>query len=122
MLYNGKIIYTPQYIFELARQLRQDLTESEKMLWEKLRNKQLGGYRFRCQHPVYRYILDFYCHETILAVEIDGNVHKERKAYDKYRDDLLKSIGIITLRVTTEEVLSDIELVLNNILSMLEPR
>ena len=58
----------------------------------------------------------------MLAVEIDGNVHKKRKAYDMYRDDLLKNIGIMTLRVTTEEVLWDIELVLNNILSMLESR
>jgi len=122
MLYNGQILDTPKYVVDLARELRQNLTRSEKLLWEKIRNKQLDGYRFRCQHPIYRYVLDFYCHEAMLAVEIDGDVHKKREEYDEYRDELLQHIGIRTLRFTNEEVLSSLEEILITISSILELR
>ena|SRR6056297_674645 len=120
MLYNGQKIDTPKYVIDLARDLRQNLTQSEKLIWEMIRNKQLDGYRFRCQHPIYRYVLDFYCHEAMLAVEIDGDVHKKREDYDGYRDEFLKSIGITTFRFSTEEVMSNINFVLNNIRTSLE--
>jgi very-short-patch-repair endonuclease len=85
MIYNGQKIDTPKYVIELAREQRIKLTLSEQLIWSKLRNKQLHGYRFRCQHPIYRYILDFYCHEALLAIEIDGDIHKYQKEYDNYR-------------------------------------
>ena len=122
MLYNGQVIDTPQYVIDIARELRQNLTQSEKLLWEKIRNKQLDGYRFRCQHPVYRYVLDFYCHEAMLAVEIDGDVHEKREEYDQYRGELLQHIGIRTLRFTNKEVISNVEEILNTIHSILESR
>jgi very-short-patch-repair endonuclease len=122
MIYNGQLIDTPQYVVKLARKLRQNLTIPEKLLWEKLRNKQLRGFRFRCQHPVYRYVLDFYCHEVMLAIEIDGDVHKEHKEYDEYRDELLQNIGIRTLRFKNEEIISNIEVVINTISSILESK
>jgi len=115
MVYNGKNIDTPQYVIELAREQRINLTDSEKIIWLKLRNKQICGFRFRCQHPIYRYILDFYCHEARLAVEIDGDIHKCRKEYDNYRDEFIKNIGITTLRFTDKEVFNNIQNVLNTI-------
>jgi very-short-patch-repair endonuclease len=108
-------IRSPKYVIELAREMRVHLTETEKILWEELRNKKIDGKRFRIQHPIHRYILDFYCHEKKLAVEVDGDVHKNRKDYDEFRDEFLKSIGIITLRVTNEDVANDINYVLSEI-------
>jgi len=116
MLYNSEKVKTPRYVVELARKQRLELTVSEEILWEELKNRQLQDFRFRCQHPVYRYILDFYCHETQLAVEIDGDIHKNRIEYDQYRDEFLESLGIITLRFSVDDVMSKIEDVTNKIL------
>ena len=113
---------TPDYIIELARELRQNMTESEKLLWEKLRKKQVDGYRFRRQHPVYRYVLDFYCYEKKLAIELDGDVHIQREEYDEYRDEFLKSTGIETLRFKNYEVVNDINQVLKKIKERLHLR
>ena len=115
MLYNGQIIDTPEYVKDLAREQRLKLTQSEQLLWLRLRNKQLHGYRFRSQHPLYRYILDFYCHEKRLAIEIDGDIHKYQESYDNYRDNFIASIGIITLRFSDKEVLNDIDDVIDQI-------
>ena len=115
MVYNGQTIDTPKYVIELARDQRIKLTLSEQILWSGLRDKQLHGYRFRCQHPIYRYILDFYCHKAMLAVEIDGDIHKYRKDYDKYRDDFIASVGITTIRFSTKEVLNNIDSVIEQI-------
>ena len=115
MIYNGQKIDTPKYVIELAREQRIKLTLSEQLIWSKLRNKQLHGYRFRCQHPIYRYILDFYCHEALLAIEIDGDIHKYQKEYDNYRDDFIANIGITTLRFSADEVINSIDSVLEQI-------
>lgn len=104
-------VITPAYVVELSKDLRHNLTESEKKLWSVLQKKQLGGHKFRCQHPIYRYILDFYCHEKRLAIEIDGKIHCGRRGYDRYRDEFLSSLGIRTLRIQDEDVLNAIELV-----------
>lgn len=109
---NSKI-RSPKYVIELARQLRVNLTVTEKLLWAELRTKKIEDCRFRIQHPIHRYILDFYCHEKQLAIEIDGDIHKSRKDYDDYRDEYLKSIGITTLRFTNEDVLNNIDDVLS---------
>ena len=122
MLYNGQIINTPSYVIELARQQRQNLTASERVLWSQLRNKHLNGYRFRCQHPIFRYILDFYCHQAALAIEIDGDIHKERIDYDNYRDEYLKSIGITTLRFSVKEVMLNNTTVIDKIQAVLLQR
>jgi very-short-patch-repair endonuclease len=78
-------------------------------MWTRLKNKQVAGFKFRCQHPIYRYILDFYCHEKLLAIEIDGDIHKERKDYDAYRDEFMKSLGIRTLRYNNSEIITDVD-------------
>jgi len=102
-------IVTPRYVKELARGLRESMTETENRLWERIRLKQLGNYRFRAQHPIYRYILDFYCHEKKLAIEIDGGVHDTRKDYDNYRDAFLAGMNIKTVRFTSDEVMQEID-------------
>jgi len=98
----------PRYIIELSRDFRKNPTQAEKLLWEELKGKKLEGFRFRNQHPIYRYILDFYCHEKRLAIEVDGDIHKERSDYDEFRDEFLKSMGITTLRIQNKDVIGGI--------------
>ncbi|MEM7183128.1 MAG: endonuclease domain-containing protein [Spirochaetota bacterium] len=101
----------------MAQKNRLQLTHAEKLLWEKLRKKKLEGRKFRCQHPVDRYILDFYCHSERLAVEVDGEVHQIRKEYDKIREKNLLALNIRTIRFTNAEVINEIDNVLNKIKS-----
>jgi very-short-patch-repair endonuclease len=108
-------VKTSDYVIKLARDMRNNMTDAEKILWAKLRNRKLSGYKFRSQHPIYRYILDFYCHEKLLAIEIDGDIHKDRKNYDEYRDEFMKSLDIKTLRFHNHEVLHNIDSVLQKI-------
>ena len=84
-----------------ARRLRQSLTGPEVGLWGHLRRRQLGGFRFRRQHPIGPYILDFYCPEARLAVEIDGpgHDHPDQIRHDALRDEWLAAHRIRTLRI-----------------------
>ena len=111
----------PPYIFKRARILRKTMTPAEKMLWERLRRKQLKGYKFRRQHPVANYIADFYCHRAKLIVEIDGSYHhqEDQKYRDTEKSSDLQSFGITIIRFTNEEVIGNIEKVLPNINSHL---
>jgi very-short-patch-repair endonuclease len=95
------------------RQLRKDQTSSEQLLWSKLRNRRLEGYKFLRQHPiVYRadykglnyFIADFYCDEKKVVLELDGSVHEENQEHDKFRDSEMKAMGIIVLRIKNEEL------------------
>ena len=100
-----------------AKKLRSAETEAEKKLWSLLRNRQLKEKKFRRQHAYANYILDFYCHECKLAVELDGNQHldPENKEYDKTRTRLLNEDGITVLRFWNKEVLNETEKVLERI-------
>jgi very-short-patch-repair endonuclease len=98
-----------------ARELRQNMTESEEILWKELRNRKLSGYKFLRQHPIiYKgdlkrlnyFIADFYCNEKKLVVELDGGIHNESVEYDGFRDSELKSLGIQTLRIKNEELIN----------------
>ena len=102
-------VKTSRYVVEFARDNRHNLTECESLLWERLRRRQIDGFRFRCQHPVYLFILDFYCHERLLAVEVDGGAHENREEYDHFRDEFLLSLGIRTLRFGNDEVMEDLD-------------
>lgn len=93
-----------------AKQLRQNPTPEETLLWGKLRNKNLGGAKFRRQHPILEYILDFYCVRAKLAVEVDGGYHDP--FHDKARDGHLASYGILTLRFSNEQVTREMGTVL----------
>ena len=74
---------------DFAQKLRKNQTRTEARLWARLRDRRLGGFKFRRQYPIGGYILDFYCPETHLAIELDGGGHAkdEQKEYDKKRDD-----------------------------------
>ncbi|MDP8243830.1 MAG: endonuclease domain-containing protein [Candidatus Hinthialibacter antarcticus] len=87
-------------ILEFARKLRQDQTSVENSLWRILRNRTLLNAKFRRQHPIPPYIVDFYCHEARLVVELDGGQHNSFKEieYDKSRDEFLSEKGIAVLR------------------------
>ena len=100
-----------------ARELRHAETEAEKKLWALLRNRQLKGKKFRRQHAFADYVLDFYCHECKLAVELDGNIHKEKEnqEYDTARTNLLNEYGITVIRFWNNEVLNEPEKVLEKI-------
>jgi very-short-patch-repair endonuclease len=104
-------------IFENARELRKSQTEAEKALWEVLRSRKCGGLKFRRQHPVKEFIIDFYCHEYLLGVEVDGSVHDNdsAKEYDQNRTAELENLGITILRFKNEEVLTDLLKVLTEI-------
>jgi len=88
------------------------------MLWQAIRKRQLGGLRFLRQHPVGPAIVDFYCHEQRLAVEVDGGFHQENdvKEHDKARQELIEMYGIRCCRCTAEEVEQNLEKVLEGIL------
>lgn len=95
---------------------RSNPTWSEARLWKHIRRKQLGV-DFNRQKPLLNYIVDFYCIELKLAIEIDGNSHDERKgAYDAKRQEELEEFGIVFLRFTEYEVYSNLEGVLETIL------
>jgi very-short-patch-repair endonuclease len=111
----------------LARDLRKNQTHSEKILWALLRKKQLFGYKFLRQHPIfYRvdsnwaefYIADFYCSELSLIIELDGPMHDYNKEYDIERDSRLVSKGIKIVRIKNEE-LNDLDHVMSKINSIL---
>jgi len=104
-------------IFLRAKKLRQNLTKSEQVLWELIRKKETLGYRFRRQHPLGNYILDFYNHKLKLCVEIDGIYHNldEQQEKDIEREEFLKYNGIRTVRFTNEQVLSQTQEVLSNL-------
>lgn len=109
-------------LFEYSRELRQISTEAEKLLWSELRNRKLNGLKFRRQHPVDKYVADFYCHEKRLVIELDGVVHdkKENKEYDQARTIELAGLKINVLRFRNDEVENDIEKVLKKIIQKAE--
>jgi very-short-patch-repair endonuclease len=110
-------------LFEFSKALRQKQTEAEDILWQCLRNRKILGFKFRRQHPLDKYIADFYCYEAKLVVEVDGEIHNrlENREYDKGRSDELRELGITVIRFTNEEVSDHIEMVLNVIRRYLQP-
>ena len=101
----------------LATDLRKNMTDAEKVMWYQLRNRKLNGLKFRRQHPVAIFILDFYCHEKRLAIEIDGGIHKsvDQSEWDKNRTYELNELGIHVLRFTNEEVIDSVQRVIKMI-------
>ena len=99
-----------------SRHLRKRATPVETILWEEIRNRKLGGLKFRRQHPVLRYILDFYCAEKNIGIELDGSIHDTQEEYDKLRDQVILEKGIQILRISNQEILEDIEKVKSKIL------
>ncbi len=102
-----------------AKALRKSSTDAEKLLWRSLRNRQLAGWKFRRQHPIGNYIVDFGCLERKLVIEVDGGQHAEKLYQDAKRSDDLKKKGFEVLRFWNNEVLQESEAVLNVILASL---
>ena len=98
-----------------ARELRKRMTHAEELLWKRIRRKQLNGMHFRKQHPYGHYILDFYCFESQLAIEVDGLIHLNKVEYDSERAACLESSGLTVLRFSNDEIENDIESVLYRI-------
>jgi very-short-patch-repair endonuclease len=95
-----------------ASELRRQMTSAESKLWQAIRRKQLDGLRFRAQHPVGRFILDFYCPEHKLVVEVDGSIHEDNKERDEERTACLAAFGYIVVRVQNSEIETNLSAVL----------
>jgi very-short-patch-repair endonuclease len=96
----------------LARQMRHEPTPAEQKLWQRLRGKQLMGLKFRRQHPIDRFIVDFYCRQARLVVEVDGPIHDYTVEEDAIRQEFIEFQGLRVLRFTNDQVLREIEAVL----------
>jgi len=103
--------------FSKAQALRNKMTEAEKILWERIKGKQIKGYKFRSQHPVHIFIVDFYCHKLKLVIELDGKYHetKVQKEKDEERSKLLGEQGLNIIRFTNEEVINRTDSVIKTI-------
>jgi len=98
--------------FAAAKILRDNMTTCEKLLWERLKLKQVCGLRFRRQHPMVFFIADFYCHEARLVIEIDGEIHYQQGEYDDGRSAEMEKYYIKVIRFTNSEVENNIDDVL----------
>ncbi|MEA3345439.1 MAG: endonuclease domain-containing protein, partial [Chloroflexota bacterium] len=96
---------TSRAIQERARQLRREMTPAERILWDRLRNRQFLGLKFRRQHPLGRFIADFYCAEHRLVIELDGDIHRDHREYDQVRTEVLQDHGYQVLRFSNDAVL-----------------
>ena len=112
--------------FEKATLLRKNMTLAELILWKKLKDKKLFKVKFRRQHPVNIFIVDFYCHEIKLVIEIDGEIHLDDaiKNYDSGRTAELEKFGLKVARFSNDQIISNIDTVINkinNIITELAP-
>jgi very-short-patch-repair endonuclease len=103
--------------FASAHQLRRNMTLAEVILWQKLKNKELFSGKFRRQHPINIFIVDFYNHDFKLVIEIDGEIHNEkgRIEYDLNRTSELERYGLRILRFTNDEVIFHLDSVIREI-------
>jgi very-short-patch-repair endonuclease len=108
------VLPLPPELLIFARQLRKDQTDAEQLLWYMLRGRRFCGYKFRRQYPMFGYILDFYCHDATLAVELDGggHGHEEQRLSDEERTKALEASGIRVVRFWNNDVLNSLEVVL----------
>jgi very-short-patch-repair endonuclease len=118
----NKIIPYNQKLKEFARQLRKNSTLSEVLLWNNIKNKSLR-FEFHRQVPLDEFIVDFFCHKLLLAIEIDGNIHDYNFDYDNYRQIILEKYGVTVLRFSDIEVkknMNDVLRSMENVISDLE--
>jgi very-short-patch-repair endonuclease len=109
--------YNKASLKDIRRHLRQTMTPAEKVLWEKLRNGNFLGLKFKRQHSIGNYIVDFYCASNRLIIELDGSVHSqnEQKEKDLYRDANLIDMDYLVLRFSNNDVLNNSKKVLMQI-------
>lgn len=104
-------------LLEFAKIMRTNATEAEHLMWQLLRNKKFMNLKFRRQHVIKPYIVDFYCHEIGLVIELDGSQHNtdDGKEYDVERTKFLEALGLIVVRYWNHDVLSRMDVVLENL-------
>ncbi len=107
---------------ERARELRQNMTKAERLLWHHLRGSQLDSLRWRRQQIIDGFIVDFYCHAAKVIVELDGPIHEQQAEYDAARDEMLATRNLLILRITNAAVISNINGVLADILETCQQR
>ena len=117
--YRGGFEFTG--LLKLLRELRTNQTSAEVLLWELVRDRRVLGFKFRRQHQIGRYVVDFYCREAQLIIECDGGVHdrNEQWQHDQSRDLYLTQLGNRVVRFKNDQVLSNTETVLEEIASLL---
>ena len=102
-------------IIEAARVLRRESTASEELLWQALRSKQLDGRKFRRQHPIGKFVVDFICISEHLIIEVDGSIHEHQREADAERQHILEELGYTVLRSTATDVETNLSQVLATI-------
>lgn len=100
---------------QLARDFRKNQTKSEKIMWEALRRNNFLGLSFRRQHIIEGFIVDFYCHELKLAIEIDGEIHKSKLKQDSERQKVIENKNIKFFRIENKEIENNLNQVLNRL-------
>ncbi len=103
---------------QFSQKLRANQTDTERILWSKLRRKQIKGYLFTRQKPIGRYIVDFYCHKLKLVIEVDGDLHyltEKNKIKDRERDQYLNNLGITVYRINNIDVYKNLKEVMQGI-------
>ena len=112
------------YLKERRKELRNNPTKYEELLWKKLVNKKLDGLKFRRQHSLNHYIVDFYCATYKLVIEVDGEIHNrtENQENDGLRDHVLKELGYHTIRFTNQQVELEMENVIREIKNYIASR
>ena len=105
------------YLFDNAKALRKRSTTAEHLFWKIVRNRQIMGFKFRRQHPLKYFIADFYCHEAMLVIELDGSIHQLEhvKQNDNSREVIISELGIKVLRFTNDDIFTDLDTVINKI-------
>jgi len=115
---------TPKDIYKntklLAREMRREPTAAENHLWQRLRKEQVLGFKFRRQYPIDRFIVDFYCTDAWLVIEVDGSIHDDQQEADQLRTEFLESLGLRVLRFTNGEVLQQTDGVIERIAEVLQ--
>lgn len=106
----------------LSRKNRIKPTRTENIVWYEILDKRKTGFKFLRQKPIYKFILDFYCRDLLMVIEIDGGYHDKRKWVDVERDKFMKNLDIKTLRISNDEILNDLEKVKNKIIDFIEER
>jgi very-short-patch-repair endonuclease len=116
--------YRVSALKNFARELREDQTAAEQLLWGIVRNRNVLGFKFRRQHQFGDYVADFYCHEAQLVIECDGSVHEGSEAWqhDQQRDAYMISQGLRILRLTNSQIFHDTEAVLDEIAKQLRAK
>jgi very-short-patch-repair endonuclease len=114
-----KIVVNNEKLLFRRRELRKNQTKAEGIFWSKVRDGRLFGLKFKRQYGIGSYILDFYCREKKLAIEIDGSQHRKKIDYDNERTKYLNSIGIMVLRFWNNDVMKNMDGVLTKIINHL---